>query len=64
MCVGDRVNTENSVFPRESHACSSLLKPRNSGKLSKAQRGSQEQFHTVPQVCACSGWADVDGGYW
>lgn len=59
MCVGDRaVNTENSVFPRESHACCNLP------ELSSPGRGVRHrglQLHSVHQVCAHC--ADRDGGY-
>lgn len=59
MCVGDRgVNTENSVFPRESRACSNLIKLCSPGS-GAGHKGLQ--LHSVHQVGAHR--ADGGGGY-
>lgn len=59
MCVGDRgVNTANSVFPRESRACSNLLELCSPGS-GVGHRGLQ--LHSVHRVCAH--WAVGGGGY-
>lgn len=56
MCVGDGVNTESSLFPGESCACSNLLEPCSCRRGTMHKGQSQHQLRSVPRVSAHGRW--------